>query len=80
MLILMMRTRTWTVIPTTSRGVNNVIFDVSRVAFDVSSLCCQYRWSTYCYSFVMLLLFLMYLPLHFMSDAFKCTEVLISEV
>jgi hypothetical protein len=28
----------------------------------------------------MLLLFLMYLPLHFMSNAFKCIEVLICEV
>ena len=37
MLILMMRTRTWTVIPTTSRGVNKVPFDVSHVAFDVES-------------------------------------------
>ena len=87
-LIPMTRTRTRTVIPMTSRGVNKVpfdvshmAFDVSHIAFDVSSLCWEYRWSTYCYSFLMLLLFLiMYLPLHFMLDAFICTEVLIYEV
>ena len=79
-LIQMTRMRTRTVIPTTSRGVNKVAFDVSHVAFDVSSLCWEYGWSTYCYSFLMLLLFLMYLPLHFMLDMFKCTEVLICEV
>jgi hypothetical protein len=38
-LIPMTRMRTRTVIPTMSRGVNNVPFDVSHVAFDVSSLC-----------------------------------------
>ena len=71
---------------TMSRGVNkvpfdvsHVAFDVSRVAFDVSSLCWEYGGST-CYSFLMLLLFLIYLPFHFMSDAFKCTEVLVCEV
>ena len=86
-LIPMMRTRTRTVIPITSKGVNKVPFDVSHVAFDVShvaldvsSLCWEYRGSTCCYSFLMLLLFLMYLPLHFMLDAFKCTLVLICEV
>ena len=68
-------------IPMMSRGVNKVpfdvshiTFDVSHVAFDVSSLCWEYGGSTCCYSF------LMYLPLHFMSDAFKCIEVLIHEV
>ena len=42
--MLIPTTRMWTrtVIPTTSRGVNNVIFDVSHVAFDVSSLCWEY--------------------------------------
>ena len=47
------RTRTRTVIPTTSRGVNkvpfdvsHVAFDVSHVAFDVSSLCWEYRGSS----------------------------------
>ena len=42
-----------TVIPTTSRGVNKVAFDVfhiafdvSHVAFDVSSLCWEYGGST----------------------------------
>ena len=79
MLIPMTRTRTRTVIPMTSRGVNKDPFDVSHVAFDVSSLCWEYGWST-CYSFLMLLLFLIYPPLHFMSDMFKCTEVLICEV
>ena len=70
-----------TVIPMMSRGVNKVLFDVSHVAFDVSSLCWEYGWSTCFYSFLMLLLFFhMYLPLHFMSDVFKCTEVLICEV
>ena len=74
----MLTPMTRAVIPTTSRGVNKVPFDVSLVAFDVSSLCWEYGWSTCCYSFLMLLLFLiMYLPLHFMSDTFKCTEVLI---
>ena len=67
-------------ISTMSRGVNKVLFDVSHVAFDVSTLFWEYRGSTCCYSFLMLLLFLMYLPLHFMSVAFKCTEVLICEV
>ena len=77
----MTRTRTRAVIPTTSRGVNKVPFDVSHVGFDVSSLCWECGWSTCCYSFLMLLLFLiMYLPLHFMSDMFTCTEVLICEV
>ena len=80
MLIPMPRTRTRTVIPTMSRGVNKVPFDVSHVAFDVSILCWEYRGSTCCYSFLMLLLFLMYLPLHFMLDVFKCIEVLICEV
>ena len=80
MLIPTRRTRTRTVIPTTSWGVNKVPFDVSHVAFDVSPLCWEYGWCTCCYSFLMLLLLLMYLPLHFMSDAFKCTEVLICEV
>jgi hypothetical protein len=75
------------VIPMTSRGVNkvpfdvsNVDFDVSHVAFDVSSLCWEYEGSTCCYSFLMLLPLFMYFPLHFMSDVFKCTEVLICEV
>ena len=74
------RMRMGTVIPTTSRGVIKVLFDVSHAAFDVSSLCWEYGGSTCCYSFLMLLLFLMYLPLHFMLDMFKCTEVLICEV
>jgi hypothetical protein len=76
-----------TMIPMMSRGVNKVpfdvshiAFDVSHVAFDVSSLCWEYGGSTCCYSFLMLLLFLMYLSLHFMSDTFKCTEVLICEI
>ena len=87
MLIPTTRMRTRTVILTMSRGVNKVAFDVSHVAFDVShvvfdvsSLCLEYRGSTCCYSFHMLLLFLMYLPLHFMSNMFKCIEVLICEV
>ena len=80
MLVPMIRTRMRTVIPTTSRGVNKVSFDVSHVTFDVSTLCWEYGGSTCCYSFLMLLLFLVYLPLHFMSDAFKCKEVLICEV
>ena len=80
MLIPMMRMRMRIVIPTTSRGVNKVTFDVSHVAFDVSSLCWEYGWSTFRYSFLMLLLFLMYLRLHFMLDVFKCIEVLICEV
>ena len=87
MLIPTTRTRMRIVIPMTSRGVNKVTFDVSHiafdvshVAFDVSSLSWEYRGSTCCYSFLMLLLFLMYLPLHFMLEAFKCTEVLICEV
>jgi hypothetical protein len=82
-----MRTRTRIVILTMSRGVNkvsfdvsHVAFDVSHVAFDVSSLCWKYGGSTCCYSFLMLLLFIMYIPLHFMLDTFKCTEVLICEV
>jgi hypothetical protein len=87
MLIPTRRTRTRTAISTTSRGVNklpfdvsHVAFDVSHIAFDVSSLCWEYGGSTCCYSFLMLLLFLMYIPLNFMLDAFKCTEVLICEV
>jgi hypothetical protein len=46
MLIPMMRTRMRTVIPTMSRGVNKVAFDVSHVAFDASSLCWEYGGST----------------------------------
>ena len=87
MLIPTRRTRARTVIPMTSRGVNKVLvdvsyiaFDVSHIAFDVSTLCWEYGGSTCCYSFLMLLLFLMYLPLHFMSDAFNCIEVFICEV
>ena len=87
MLILTRRMRTRIVILMMSRGVNkvsfdvsHVAFDVSHVAFDVSSLCWEYRGSSCCYSFLMLLLLLMYLPLYFMSDAFKCIEVLIYEV
>ena len=79
-LIPTMRTKTRTMIPMMSRGVNKVPFDVSHVTFDVSTLCWEYGGSTCCYSFLMLLLFLMYVPLHFMSDTFKCTEVLICEV
>jgi hypothetical protein len=48
------------VIPTMSRGVNKVPFDVSHIAFnvshiafDVSSLCWEYGGSTCCYSFLM---------------------------
>jgi hypothetical protein len=47
------RTRTRTMIPTMSRGVNKVAFDVSHIAFDVShiafdvsSLCWEYGGST----------------------------------
>jgi hypothetical protein len=76
--------RTSTVIPTASRGVNKIVshiaFDVSHVAFNISSLCWEYGGSTCCYSFLMLLLFLMYFPLHFMSNTFKYIEVLICEV
>jgi hypothetical protein len=39
MLIPMTRMMMRTVIPMMSRGVNKVAFDVSHIAFDVSSLC-----------------------------------------